>query len=94
MKQENSSLQFSFKINDLEVMACNEHLMHSEHNTTAEIVKLTDNDSCYTIAYWLKTNEGFDLKFVSNRPFQKNIKKKIFWKLAKPGQKTLEGSLK
>ena len=41
----------------------------------------------WTIAYWVEDSEGYDLKFVGDRPFDKRVKWKPFRQLVKQGQK-------
>lgn len=43
---------------------------------------------CFTLASWVKTKEGYDLRFCSNRPFQEDYI--IFMEFACKGQKVLE----
>ena len=40
-----------------------------------------------TIAYFVEDKEGYDLKFVGDRPLDKRVKWKHFKKLIKQGQK-------
>jgi len=41
-------------------------------------------ESCYTLAFWEKSKEGFDLMFCGGRPFElEKDEQEIFWKLAK-----------
>ena len=77
-------IEFKFKVKDLEVRDCGK---------CAEIVKWCSDDGkeyCYTIAFWNKNKESYDLKFVGNRPFDKDINSKLFMKLAKQGQQILD----
>ena len=47
-----------------------------------------DHPTCYTLALWRIDKEGAAcLEFIGSRPFEKNVKRKAFWKLAKYGQK-------
>ena len=84
--------KFNFKIGDLELRSCNKQLISSLNQETAEIVKWMKKDNvgeyCYTVAYWIESNEGFDLKFVGNRPFKLNYER--FMHLADIGQKMLD----
>ena len=46
----------------------------------------TEPEWCYTLAYWVEDSEGWDLKFVGNRPFEADkVDQKLFWELAKIG---------
>ena len=76
-------MKFNIRIEDLEVRS---------HNTAlTEIVRwfvgFTGNEYCCTIAYWNKTSDGYDLKFVGDRPFEVNPE--LFMRLAKYGQEIL-----
>jgi len=82
-------MKFNCKIDELELRSCNEYLTLSGVHDGAEIVKW-DSDGkayCYTLAYWKRGEEGYDLLFVGNRPFEVN--QKDFWFLANQGQKLL-----
>ena len=81
---------FSLKLGNLELRSCDNYLvLTSEKHTTAEIVEWYDeNASCYTVAYWKRTSEGFNLHFVGERPL--NCDRSAFWYLAEQGQKMLE----
>jgi len=50
-------------------------------------VKKSDgSEYCYTLALWDKDSEGWDLKFIGNRPFDKeNVDSNLFWELARFG---------
>ena len=83
--------KFIYRNKDLEVRSCGEHpLLEGEH-TTAEIIKWVDgkNESCYVLAYWVKSKEGFNLHFVGSRSFD-GIDFFTFMKLAHLGQIELE----
>ena len=49
-----------------------------------------DQDFCWVIAYWKKTDDGIDLHFIDHRPFDDKVDSKDFWYLAKMGQEMLE----
>lgn len=89
-------MKFSFRIEDIELRSCGEHLLVDgvEHNR-AEIVKWANDtgkkEYCWTVAYWNKHKEGYDLEFVGARPFDTN--QEIFMKLAKQGQQLLDDCL-
>jgi hypothetical protein len=86
-------MKFNTRIDDLELRSCGEHLLAEgvKHNT-AEIVKWAKDagkkEYCWTVAYWNKHKEGYDLRFVGNRPF--DVNSDIFMKLAKQGQQLLD----
>ena len=77
-------MKFSCRIEDLEVRSCNHQLLQSEPHTTAEIVRWSKADTCHTIAYWILTNAGLDLRFCGSEPFRENHIH--FMKLAEMGQ--------
>ena len=79
---------FNFKLGDLELRTCGNSLF-KEENTTAEIVYWMNDDSCYTVAYWIKDDDYFSLKFVVDRPFNKDIAMNDFFRLAKMGTEFL-----
>ena len=81
-------------MDDIELRSCSQRLLSDGEHTTAEIVKwwiYEEKPACHTLAYWIKNEEGFDLKFVFDRPFKED--KDIFWMLAKYGQELLEDDL-
>ena len=85
--------KFNFRVEDMEVRSCGEHLLLEGEHNRAEIIKWQKDvkdkkEFCYTVAYWKKTKEGYDLLFVGERPFK--VDKDIFWQLAEQGQKLLE----
>ena len=43
-------------------------------------------EHCWTIAAWNRTHEGYELKFVGDRPLDKRVKWKAFKKCVKQGQ--------
>jgi hypothetical protein len=71
-------LNFNWKYKNYELRACPPSLVKlnsEDKNTTIDFVKwsgpITDeNRCCVSIAYFVKTNDGYDLKFVGNRPFE------------------------
>lgn len=75
-------MKFNLRKDDLEVRSCN------GKQKKAEIVKWEDEASCYTLAYWTKDSEGYDLQFVGNRPF--DVDEQLFMELAKQGQLILD----
>ena len=85
-------MKFSLRIEGLEVRSCNKHLLDDGEHDRAEIVKWSkdknEKEYCFTIAYWNKGEEGYDLQFVGSRPF--DVDGEIFMKLAKQGQKMLD----
>ena len=75
-------MKFNLGKDDLELRSCN------GKQKKAEIVKWEDEVSCYTLAYWTKDSEGYDLQFVGNRPF--DVDWRLFMDLAQQGQKLLD----
>ena len=62
--------KFNIRKGNLEVRSCDEYLVNSEDYNRAEIVAWSeDNERCDVIAYFIHTSDGFNLKFVRDRPF-------------------------
>ena len=81
--------KFSYKIDDLELRSCNNHLLSKGKHERAEIVKWFEPESCYTVAYWKKNSDKkFDLVFVGDEFLKEN--KNIIWSLIEIGQKRLD----
>lgn len=82
---------FVFSINSLELRSCDVHLLSGSdvEHTTAKIIKEASHGN-YTIAYWEMGKEGFDLRFVGNRPFNEEIEQTEFWRIAELGQNILD----
>ena len=57
--------------------------------TPAEIVSW-QGAFCYVIALWSEHKEGWDLRFIGQRPFGPEIDREVFWKVAQYGQKVLD----
>lgn len=83
--------KFIYRNKDLEVRSCGERLLLEGEHTTAEIIKWSNDkfESCYVLAYWVKSSEGFDLHFLGSRPFD-GIDFFTFMKLAQLGQDELD----
>jgi len=85
-------MKFNLRIEDLEVRSCGKHLLSDSERNRAEIVKWANDtrkkEYCWTVAYWNKGKEGYDLQFVGGRPF--DVDSKLFMKLAKQGQQMLD----
>lgn len=75
-------MNFNFRKDDLEVRSC------GGKQKAAEIVKWENEASCYTLAYWTKDSEGYDLQFVGGRPFDVDFQ--LFMELAKQVQLMLD----
>ena len=83
--------QINFRIDNLELRSCGEHLLSVKPHTTCEIVKWKKSglkEYCYVVAYWKRNKEGFDLQFVGDRPF--DIEPHLFMYLAQIGQYWLD----
>jgi hypothetical protein len=80
---------FSLKEDNMEVRTTDKNLVTLGELTTAEILMHQEFGS-YTLASWKEEESGFNLVFVGERPFGKNVNPKTFMKLAKYGQKKLE----
>jgi len=79
------------KVGNLELRTCAKNLIASGEFTTAEIIYWGKSGYCITIAYWIQYSEGFELKFVGERPFNLTVKEiEVFWNLAIEGQNILE----
>ena len=74
---KNKITMIKYRINDLQL---------NTFGCRSEIQYKNCEGVCYTIAYW----NGNNLTFVGAKPFNKEINKKDFWKLAKRGQKKLD----
>ena len=73
----NSDLEFSWKYKDYELTACPKRLARfseDEKNETIDLVKWCESWEgqrlCYSLAYFIRESEGYDLRFVGNRPFE------------------------
>ena len=64
----------------------------------AEIVRWQDSETlgkfCYTLAWWVKDNEGYDLHFIGSRPLNDEVDKDCFWELVIYGQKICDAKFK
>jgi hypothetical protein len=86
--------KFSFlkTINNLQARSCDKRLSSdpNKEHTTIEIVAWNEEGKgCWVIAYFEKTNEGFELRFVGSRPFDEYVNYKDFWKLISLSNKIL-----
>lgn len=69
-------LEFSFKYKDYELRACPRRLRRfspDEPNETIDFVKWNKSGNkpfCFSLAYFVRDSEGYDLKFVGDRPFE------------------------
>ena len=92
-------LEFSYKYKDYELRACPKRLVRfneDEPNETIDLIKWETTDDgeryCYSLAYWVQDKEGYDLKFVDNRPFKYIDTEDIemIWTMLKAAQETLD----
>lgn len=67
-------MKFNFRIGNIELRSCDEHLTNYNEHTKAEIV-WWNKDYCYTLAYYqINTEDGYsNLSFVANRPFDDKV---------------------
>lgn len=71
-------LNFNWKYKDYELRACPKHLARfsdDEENETIDLIKWqTDKEDgrryCFSLAYWQRDKEGFDLTLVGTRVFE------------------------
>ena len=86
-----SMKKFILRENNLEVRSCDIHLTSTGEHVTCEIVKYFDGvtKSCYTVAYWQRHKDGFDLKYVGRRPID-SCDMGEFWHLSNFGQDKLD----
>ena len=84
--------RFNMRIGDLEVRTCNKSLIGSGQHTTAEIIRWHEGkDTCHTLAYWVKDDDGFYLKYVGSRPLKDDrCDPDTWWRLTKAGQDYLD----
>ena len=93
------TFNYNFKYKDYELRACPKGLAKFNDedalNETIELVKWRFNDKdpyCFTIAYWKKNDEGYNLHFVGER-FVKYILSEdvsILWKALASAQSFLD----
>ncbi len=82
----------NFRMGNIELRATGKYLTKSDNIETCEIIHWeesgTGQPSCYILAYWIESKEGFDLKFVGDRPF--GVSHSTFMHMAKFGQEILD----
>lgn len=63
----------------------------TESSRNAEIVRWQESEKlgkfCYTLAWWIKDKEGYNLQFIGDRPLASEVDKDDFWALVHYGQK-------
>ena len=98
MMTVNANLEFSWKYKDYELKACPKHLARfseDEPNETIDLVKSFDYNGkrCgYSLAYFIRKSEGYDLRFVGNRPFEDIPAEDVLevWEALKTAQAVLD----
>lgn len=93
-------LVFSRKIGNIEIRACPPRLVsvwYGEPNDTIDVV-MWQKDSkgkpyCFSIAYFVRDDEGYCLKFVGARPFLYVADERVpeLWEALHEAQKVLDG---
>lgn len=94
-------LDFSFKYKDYEIRACPKHLVRfrpDEKNVTIDVRKIQraeregEKDNCFSLAYFIRKSEGYELRFVGARPFKYIAPEdlKILWSALKHAQEILD----
>lgn len=93
------TLEFRWRYQSYEIKAVPQRLARltpDEPNVTIELLKW-DVDSqgkefCFTLAYFVKDDEGYDLKFVGDRPFEyiDQFDLPAVWEALQSAQKTLD----
>ena len=91
-------LEFNWTYKDYELRACPKQLVRldNEPNETIDLVKWDSNGNskpyCFSLAYWRKNKDGYELYFVGDRPFKyiepEDIE--IIWKALQLAQKVLD----
>jgi hypothetical protein len=86
---------FLFKIGKLQLNSCNKYLLSEGEHTTGEI-SLWHDDECktsrHTIAYYVKSDNVYDLKLISDRVYSKDVDRDSFIYLAEMGYNLLLGN--
>ena len=90
-------LEFSFKYKDYELVACPKCLVRfspDEPNETIDLVKWDKSGEKpyrFSLAYFVRDSEGYDLQFVGSRPFEHIAKEdlSIIWSMLEQAQKIL-----
>ena len=59
----------------------------SKYSSLAIVLWSEDGTCCWTIAWWTRGKEGYELSFVGDRPLDKRVKWKAFKRCVKQGQK-------
>lgn len=93
-------LRFNWNYKDYSIKAvpkCLARFEDSDINETIELVKWyynkeDDRHYCFTLAYWIKDDDGYFLNFVGGRPFEEIdvLDVGMVWKKLKEAQKVLD----
>lgn len=93
-------LRFNWNYKDYSIKAvpkCLVRFEESDINETIELIKWyynkkSDKLNCFTLAYWIKDDEGYYLKFVGGRPFEEidALDVETIWRKLKEAQKVLD----
>jgi hypothetical protein len=86
MPRKDARVKISISVNhgDFLLRSCDRHLSDKGEHSTLEILFTTDASHLVAIAYWERHMDGFDLRFVGDRPFKYDKTK--FFQLAEIGQ--------
>lgn len=90
-------LEFNRKISNIELRTCDKHLSLSLPHDTIDVVqwhKDADGEPyCFSIAYFVRHDEGYNLKFVGARPFLYVADERVpeLWEALHEAQKVLDG---
>ena len=90
-------LKFNKDIGPYTIRAVPKKLVYmdpADKNETIELIKNFDTDkgiTCITLAYWIKNSEGYELRFVFDRPFMIEDEYVLeIWSALKLAQLTLD----
>ena len=95
----NANLEFSWKYKDYELRACPKRLARfspDEENVTIDLIKWDENWDgkrfCYSLAYFVRKSDGYELYFVGNRPFEDIPTEDVLevWEALKTAQAVLD----
>ena len=82
--------EYIFKINNLELHSCDKYLLDDGEHITAEVVQYTESGYSYTIAFWKRDSEGYNIVFVGSRPFDDEVNWQSLQILLMEGQRYLD----
>lgn len=58
-----------------------------------EIVFWNENETCFSLLFWLFTDEGYDIRFVGDRAFRYG-NEDVTWRLMRYGQNFLDNEFR